>query len=241
MMGGCGFLDRRGQEGRVLQLIVLPIEADRRAGGPEELDDLQRLFQTVLALLHGVERDAVGPVLEVVPGGADTELQAAVADDIDRRRDLGQYHGVAIGHARHHAAEAQAPGDLGQRGQERPAFQAGAVGLTLRSSRYEVVHRPGRLEGRIVQVLPDAEKLRPFDQDLGSLDAELDGHGLSFPSSEREPGVDEDLAVGGAVGQLAHAGVAFCQRGDAGDDVGGLHLAGGQHVQRGRHEAAAAV
>ena len=77
--------DRLGQGRGVDELVVLPVERERRADRcvPEPGDDRQLFLEPVEALADRRERDAVGRVLVVVPAGAHAELDPAAAHGVD--------------------------------------------------------------------------------------------------------------------------------------------------------------
>src|SRR5207245_2752508 len=83
---------------RSLEPVVLALEAGflvREHGA----GDLDRLLEPLEALLEWREVDPVGPVLLLVPGGADAEDRAPARGDVERRGDLREQRGVPVGDA----------------------------------------------------------------------------------------------------------------------------------------------
>ena len=153
-------LERLGVAAGVLELDVLPLE--RRGLVRQQPDDRLAPFVERVEPLsqRGMEVDAVGARLLLVPARADAELEPPTGDDVERRGHVGQHRGVAVGHAGHQHAHAEPLGGLREGGGRDPALQArtGRVGV----DRIEVVERPSRLEQLdLVGGLPDGQHVRP--------------------------------------------------------------------------------
>ena len=70
-----------------------------RLVAPHLETDLQRLLEPLVAFSHRREGHAEGVVLALVPCGADAELRAPARQHVERRHDLREEAGVAVGHA----------------------------------------------------------------------------------------------------------------------------------------------
>src|SRR3990172_6246244 len=81
----------------------------------EEPQDLNRLFQLVLAHPYALEGEAVPFILTLVPAGPDAALDAPPRDVVDGAERLGQHAGVAIVDAEDEAADADVLRLVGQR------------------------------------------------------------------------------------------------------------------------------
>ena len=117
--------------------------------------------------------DAVGVALLLVPASAEAELEAAVADDVERRGHVGQNRRVAVHHPVDHATDADTGGGLGQRRERDPSLHTrpGGVGNV---DRIEVVEVPGRFEQLDpVGGPPDVEHVAPGGVLRRGLDPEL--------------------------------------------------------------------
>ena len=123
MGGPPGWTGRRHVAGLV-DPVVAPVERRRLLGehGPA---DLQRLLQSVQPLAAGREVEAQPLVLDVVPGRADAEDGPPAADDVERRHDLGQVGGVAVGDAGDHGAEPHPRGPGRQRAEQGVGVEHG--------------------------------------------------------------------------------------------------------------------
>jgi hypothetical protein len=85
-------------------------------------------------------------VLNVVPGAPDAEDGPAPRDDVQRRDDLGQDTGVAIGHAGDKRAELHPPGPRSQRPEQGVRLQHRLVRPAQGRQLEEVIHDPHRVE-----------------------------------------------------------------------------------------------
>ena len=123
-------------------------------------DDIARLVEAVHAVADAEQVDPVRVRLVGVPPGAEPELQAAVGDLVERRRHVGEDRRVAVRHARHEHADAEAARRLRQRREGEPPLEARAAAVA--EDRLEVVERPTRLEDvDVVGRLPDGEHVVP--------------------------------------------------------------------------------
>src|SRR5438309_1567551 len=102
---------------------------DMSGGDAFQAAHLGQLGRRLLAVVEAL--DAVHLVLDLIPRGADAELEAAAGQVVDGDRQLGQHDRVAVGVARDHAADAHALGRLSHRRLQRPTLvhrTAGSVG-----------------------------------------------------------------------------------------------------------------
>jgi hypothetical protein len=91
--GNVGFLDWvRVAEG-VLDGVVPPLEGGLLLG-PHPLGDLDGLLQLPYPDGRFREGVSVGPVLDLLPAGADAEVEAAAADVVDGGGDVGEEGGA---------------------------------------------------------------------------------------------------------------------------------------------------
>jgi len=130
--------------------------------------NLDRFLEHVQA--HPVLRviDAESLVLDVVPGTPDSEHGAAAGDDVQRRDDLGEDAGVAVGHPGDQSAELDSLGTRGQGSQQRVCLQHWLVGTAHGRQLEEVVHHPHRVEpglfrghGELGNVVEHIGRLKP--------------------------------------------------------------------------------
>jgi hypothetical protein len=160
--------DRRVRPLQRLRIAVRVDELDVPAGEGrllvrEQPDDrLTCLVEGVEPLgERGVEVDAVGLGLHLVPPRADAELEATARHDVERGGHVGEHRRMTVRHAGHEHADAQAPGCLRQRSGGDPAFETGARHV-VGEDRVEVVEGPRRLEELdLVGGLPDRQHVRP--------------------------------------------------------------------------------
>ena len=118
-------LDGLGRKRRLYEVVVGAGEA-RVVFRPQLGDDGERFPETLRALLGAVEGNAVGVMLELLPAGANAEVEPAAAHVIDGRRHLRQHRGIPVGVAGDEDAE---PNPLRLRregGKQRPRFEVGA-------------------------------------------------------------------------------------------------------------------
>ena len=130
-------------------------------------DDLEVLLERADALADGREAVAVGQPLVLLPAGADADLEAAAADDVDGGGQLGGQRGVAEGGADDHVAQADPGRDHRQRRQQRERLER---------------HLVGRL-GHGVEVVEDPQR---FEAEVFGLHGQLDG---ASPGLARIPAV----------------------------------------------------
>src|SRR5579875_711391 len=115
----------------LMQAVVVALEGNARLC-PEALDHLTGLAQAPNTLARGVERQAIGPVLALKPGGSQAKVKPSPRDQIKRRSHLGQHGGMAVGVAGYHQAKAQSLRLRRQGRQYSPALQDGTLTLLLR-------------------------------------------------------------------------------------------------------------
>src|SRR5690606_17381834 len=107
-------LGDRTDDGEVLSF-------ERRHGfRPHRADDLDALAEHGHALLRLREAIAIGAPLVLVPAGAVTGIEAAVACHVHGRRDLGEEGRLAIAVAVHHLADIDALGIASKGRRDRP-------------------------------------------------------------------------------------------------------------------------
>ena len=87
-------LDRLGLAVEVGDRVVLAGERER-AVGEAALEHRDRLLEPGLAHRRGVERQADGVVLGLVPAGPDGHVQAPAAQDVEAREVLGEHRRMA--------------------------------------------------------------------------------------------------------------------------------------------------
>ena len=87
---------------------------------PQAVQDRQLVLHQVRALLDRRERQPELAVLELVPAGADADLDPAAAHLIDGRHDLGEDARVPERDRRHQHAQTDPVGVAGQAGDDRP-------------------------------------------------------------------------------------------------------------------------
>jgi hypothetical protein len=147
---------------------------------PELGDDLQRLVEALGALAGRAEVEAVRLVLRLVPAGAHSEDQPAVADVVDRGGHLRHQRGVPVRVAGHEDADADAARLRGERRQRRPAFEVRAV--RVGEDRHEVVVQVGGVEAEALRLAPRREQVVPA-RVVRRLDAET--HAAAAPVGGR--------------------------------------------------------
>ncbi len=112
-------LHRPGEQRVLVHLVVAAVEGERAVGAEQPLDDLHRLFEALDPDPWRVVREARLFVVGLHPSGAEAELEAALAQDIERGRFLGQHEGVPVVVAEDERAQAQRGGGGGHGGQGR--------------------------------------------------------------------------------------------------------------------------
>ncbi len=125
----------------MIEPVVSAGEANVIAGehGPA---DLNRLLQHVQAHPRTRIVNAETLVLNLIPGAPNAEDGPAPRDDIQRRDDLGQDTGVAIGHAGDQRAELHPPGQRSQRPEQGVRLQHRLVRPAQGRQLEEVIHDP---------------------------------------------------------------------------------------------------
>ena len=157
MIGMCG-LDALGHVDGVAHVRVAPSYV-AWPGAEHPGDDLEVVAEGVHPLTDGREAVAVGQPLVLLPAGADAELEAAAADDVERRGELGGQRRVAEAGADDHVAEPDTRGHHGQRGERRERLEGDLVGRL--GHRVEVVEDPQRLEAERLGLRGELDGPRP--------------------------------------------------------------------------------
>ena len=123
MSGGPGRCTGSGREGVPEHLVVLAVEVERPVGAQQALDDLDRLLEA----RHPHRGEVVGEAGLVVvgahPAGAETQLEAPLAQHVEGGGLLGQHEGVAVVVAEDQRAHAQRGGRGRHRSQRRDRRQ----------------------------------------------------------------------------------------------------------------------
>ena len=104
-----------------------------------------------MPLTRGRHREADGLVVGLVPPGAETDVEPAVRDEVERRERLREHRGGTQRLAQHERAEPRARDGAGERGQRRQRLEravAGRRAAVLREVEEEVVRQPQRVEAR---------------------------------------------------------------------------------------------
>jgi hypothetical protein len=148
--------------------------------GQEALDDLERLLEALDALAGGWEVEAQAAVLLLVPRRPQPEVEAALGHVVDGHHLGGQQRGVAVGHAGDQGAQADAAGDRGQGGEQRPRLQARPLAVPVQGG--EVVEHPGRFEAGLLGPDHPPPDLRPLELVLGDVDTDLHHPGQRYSS-----------------------------------------------------------
>ncbi len=105
------------------------------------------------------EAVAVRPPLVFLPAGADAQLEATAADDVDGRRLLGRQRRIAESRAHDHVAESDAFGADCQRGEDGERLERHLV-FRL-GHRVEVIEHPQRLEAERFGLLGELDRAGP--------------------------------------------------------------------------------
>ena len=162
-LGGRGS-GRAGSGCRRTRILLAPLAGD----------DLELLLQHRHPLGHGRERKPVDLVLELVPAGAQPQLNAAAGDVVDGGGRVRHQRGMPERHRRHHRAQPDPRGARGQRRQRRPGVvraapvQAVAGQVVIRAKQRR---QPARLAG-----VGQGHPVRPGDV-LLALDHQAQLHG----------------------------------------------------------------
>src|SRR5438093_8118438 len=118
---------RLGTRMRAGKPIELALEADTVLPAPQKADHLDRLLDR----RHGLSRRPHRPVVGLDPlpeaSRAQAQLQAPVAQDVERRGGLGEHGRRAQRHVRDVGKETDARGPHRDRGQERPGVEEAAL------------------------------------------------------------------------------------------------------------------
>ena len=116
-----------------------------------------------------IEAEAI--VLELEPSGAESQVEAAAANLIERRRHLRGQTGITIGVAIDQRTDARAVGVLAECAEQRPALHArsGRVG---HEDGIEMVEGPQRVVAPRVDLLPEVAHSLPGDILLAGLNSE---------------------------------------------------------------------
>ena len=155
---------------RVLELVELAVER-RGVLAQQPGEHLTGFLEAIEPFFDAAEFDAICPGLFFVPPGADTQLEPAVGNDVQRRGHIGQHRGMAVVDSGDKRADPQPLGGLRQRGEGRPAFQTWA--RRVGEDRIEVIEGPARFEDvDVVGRLPDGQHVGPRGVLRGCLDCE---------------------------------------------------------------------
>jgi hypothetical protein len=147
------------------ELVEFPIEVSSLVL-EEGADHRDGLFEAAKAAAYGVEGDAVGLVLVLLPSRANAEDEAAAADVVDLRGHLGEDGGVAVSVAGDHGAEADARHGGGESGDTGPGFASGPTVVFL--VRHEVVRDPEVVPAALLNVLSEVPEGLPLTGLVGS-------------------------------------------------------------------------
>ena len=150
-------------------------------GRPLAVDLLELPLELVEALAGRGEGQAVGLVLGLVPAGADSELDPAAGDVVDRDHVLRQHRGRPERDRRDHRPEPDPLGHRGERGQRRPGVE-GAGGRAAEDGEV-VVGAEQPLEADALGGAGERAPLLPGDP-LLALDHQAQAHGRSL---DRKP------------------------------------------------------
>src|ERR1700722_15862783 len=135
------------------------------------LDNLQGFVERLQASRNRFEVDSETTMFELEPSCAETEVETAIADVIERRRHLGRDARVAISVAVHHRANSRAFRLLAECGERGPSFHARAGGVG-NEDWIEVIEGPQRVVAPTVRAAPQVSQLFPFNQLLAGLNSE---------------------------------------------------------------------
>ena len=117
--------DRLGREQRTVHLVVTPLEG-KPIVFPYAVDDVEPLGRARVAIVVGVEVDAVLRRLLGPPRRNDVERDAPAADVIDVRRLLGEQRGQVEGRPHGHH-QLQGASHRGERRRGRPGVERGRL------------------------------------------------------------------------------------------------------------------
>jgi len=170
--GRVRLLDRGGIAKRLAELIVLSLEIDLALGPPrpEQAGELKGLLQPLEPFADAGKRDAQRPVFQLEPGAPQAEIQPPPADDVDRRRHLGQNGRMTVRDSTDQDAEADPLCQRRQRGEDRPAVHAGP--LRASDDGEEMIEDPDRIVAQVFRLQGDLHQLGVGDVLLRDLNAE---------------------------------------------------------------------
>ncbi len=156
------------------------------------------------------EAVAVRPPLLFLPAGADPELEATAADDVDGRGHLGRQRRVAEPGAHDHVAEADPVGGHRQRGQHRERLEGDLVGSaagrcgsgrTPRATRSRALRPASRARSSAPRPRPAASRrTRPSSPAPPSIRPASMPSTLCRASSGREDASNGEASRGSGVG-----------------------------------------
>jgi hypothetical protein len=155
-----GSLDPLWREGDGFEPVVVARECERvlREQG---VHDLELLGQHVEPLAVGREREPVRLVFLLPPAGPHADLDATVADPIDRDRAFREDSRKPERHRRHERAEADRGGDGGEAGEVGPGV--GGPALTVPHHAEVMVRGEDRIEPEPLGMRGGGHPLGPGD------------------------------------------------------------------------------
>ena len=144
------------------RLVVLALECGLRPvlPLPHLVADAERFLQHLETDPQGRHREAQAVAFFFVPGGADAEVGASAAQNVQRRCGLGPQAGLAVVDAAHHQPQRRLLRMGRHVAQGSPAFEHRLLGLPDAADLVEVVHHPQRGEAGRVGCLGDASESR---------------------------------------------------------------------------------
>ena len=150
-------LNRAGPRRRIPQLVKATGKG-AAVVAQEPVDDFDCFAVARDTLSARRELDAKRDVLRLVPAGAQSQLQTAIRDVVDRQCFLRQQNRVAEGVAADQHADTNPLGTRRQSGQQRPGFEVRTRGPTGLD---QVVAVPGAVEAERLEQLPALHQRRP--------------------------------------------------------------------------------
>ena len=153
----------------------------------EPPQDLHALLQAVHPLAHRRERDAVRPMLGLVPGGAHRALHPPLREVVERDHLGREHRGPAMGHPGHHRPQADRRGLPGEPRQERPGLEVRALGIA--DQREEVVADPDALDPQVLGHQRPVHEVVEAQMMLLGLEPETHGRSLRVVADGVRAGV----------------------------------------------------
>ena len=146
-------LQRLGITDGIRHAVLLALEGGFVLG-EHAGDDLTCFVEPLETSAKIFEVDPEAAMLQLVPAGAQAEIEPAAACVIERGGHLRGQARVAIGVAVDERTDTGAPGVLAERAQQCPVLHAGAGGVG-REDRIEMIERPERVIAPGVEFRPD--------------------------------------------------------------------------------------